>query len=511
MGAALRGRRRTYLADEVKDIVKVKQVCSGASSEWSAASLEPVHHSSGQHTKSAAVRLNLGGGTLAKVILRDTTGDGRFDQVEQPGDVALGEASDCSACFLLPNMAMDLTGDGHADVMMVDTRGDGRYDTLLHRDRASLSFIAAMASEEPVGSPASASSTSRSFFSPRLHKTVDVAEEKQTLAPGWEQVWSQSQNAYYYCHRATRRVTWDRTEAIPSLPGADEGADVRPLAPGWVASQSRTRNATYYRHPETGRTTWQAAEARLGYPTYWSHGSDSTHFVDLVPSGSTFRAVQMLLASTFLYIRTRDRKTRMPAALEAVKVWRVENSAVWGRYATHRAWLQKKADEVGASLPAYDPPAKTSELLPSELRRTLGAQINEVYLFHGTSPTGAAGIVSGGFDLTKAAGTACYGRGVYLSECSSKSDEYCVPDEDGEHSGHCAMFLCRVALGCVLSWPHAEFSEELKASWSLGHYDSILGDRQKLRGTYREFVLPQESQDGAYPEYIVIYKRVYDD
>merc|ERR1712139_153830 len=41
-------------------------------------------------------------------------------------------------------------------------------------------------------------------------------------------------------------------------------------------------------------------------------------------------------------------------------------------------------------------------------------------------------------------------------------------------------------------------------------YDSLLGDRQKLRGTYREFILPTSCFDGAYPEYIIIYKRRYD-
>merc|ERR1712012_799572 len=151
------------------------------------------------------------------------------------------------------------------------------------------------------------------------------------------------------------------------------------------------------------------------------------------------------------------------------------------------------------------------ELLPSDIWRNLSPGIDEVYLFHGTSSAGAVGISSQGINLSKAADTAAYGRGVYLSECSSKSDEYSKAEEDGEHKGHCAVFLCRVALGRILTWPHAEFSEELKVSWATGHYHSILGDRQQLRGTYREFVLPPECVYGVYPEYVVLYKRVFDD
>lgn len=37
-------------------------------------------------------------------------------------------------------------------------------------------------------------------------------------------------------------------------------------------------------------------------------------------------------------------------------------------------------------------------------------------------------------------------------------------------------------------------------------YNSTLGDREKVRGTYREFVVYDDNQ--AYPEYIVLYRRV---
>ena len=40
-----------------------------------------------------------------------------------------------------------------------------------------------------------------------------------------------------------------------------------------------------------------------------------------------------------------------------------------------------------------------------------------------------------------------------------------------------------------------------------GNYDGVLGDREKAVGTYREFVVFDERQ--IYPEYVVLYERVY--
>ena len=36
-------------------------------------------------------------------------------------------------------------------------------------------------------------------------------------------------------------------------------------------------------------------------------------------------------------------------------------------------------------------------------------------------------------------------------------------------------------------------------------YDSLLGDREKARGTFREFVVYDKDQ--IYPEYAIIYRR----
>merc|ERR1712061_245913 len=135
---------------------------------------------------------------------------------------------------------------------------------------------------------------------------------------------------------------------------------------------------------------------------------------------------------------------------------------------------------------------------------SLNASVSEVYLFHGTSSQGALGIADAGFDISKTSSGCLYGRGIYLAECSSKSDEYTEEDTEGLQAGCCAMFLCRALLGNALVWDKY-VSEDLVKEWARGCYHSIIGDREKLRGTYREFVIPKVFSNGVYPEYIIIY------
>ncbi|CAJ1439401.1 unnamed protein product, partial [Effrenium voratum] len=73
-----------------------------------------------------------------------------------------------------------------------------------------------------------------------------------------------------------------------------------------------------------------------------------------------------------------------------------------------------------------------------------------------------------------------------------------------------AMIVCRALLGKV------RYSDEEKPSADdiqrtcLGKdpaYDCVLGDRRKIHGTFREFVLYHDDQ--VYPEFIVVYQRVF--
>jgi len=134
------------------------------------------------------------------------------------------------------------------------------------------------------------------------------------------------------------------------------------------------------------------------------------------------------------------------------------------------------------------------------------ASVNEHYLFHGTSPEGALGIIREGFDLSLA-GTSTglmFGPGAYFAENSSKFDEYAQADD---FSGMCAVLVCRVLCGEMYHTlgevDHATVTKlEFKEK-----YDGVLGDREASVGTYREFVV--FGQDQVYPEYLVFYDREY--
>ena len=73
---------------------------------------------------------------------------------------------------------------------------------------------------------------------------------------------------------------------------------------------------------------------------------------------------------------------------------------------------------------------------------------NTVWLFHGTSSEAAELITRGDFLVDKAGSNAgtLYGRGIYLAESCSKSDEYSHENSQG----HRCILLCRAILGNIL-------------------------------------------------------------
>jgi len=157
-------------------------------------------------------------------------------------------------------------------------------------------------------------------------------------------------------------------------------------------------------------------------------------------------------------------------------------------------------------LSAINGDALTSEA-PEKLGAELRAGLNEVYLWHGTSPEGASAIAEGGFKLDLAGSGSLYGNGVYLAECSSKSDEYSKSALQGVYSGLHCIVLCRAVLGEALHMTAGgkETFGLIREALRSDKYDSVLGDRQASVGTYREFVVYDESK--VYPEYLLLYTR----
>ena len=96
-----------------------------------------------------------------------------------------------------------------------------------------------------------------------------------------------------------------------------------------------------------------------------------------------------------------------------------------------------------------------------------------------------------------------YGAGLYFADSIVKADEYSDADEDGVYS----MLLCRVLGGNVLYSAEDVPDGDLRAQVLEGRYDSVLGDREQVRGTFKEYMV--YDADHVYPAYEIRYRRVF--
>jgi len=185
---------------------------------------------------------------------------------------------------------------------------------------------------------------------------------------------------------------------------------------------------------------------------------------------------------------------------EVLNVVHNQNLRRWSRYSKCRARMFPAMDEVTPL---------TSSSLSSDLGE-LDKSINEFLLFHGTSPTAAQSICDTEFS-TSHAGLSLnrYGDGILFAESSSKADEYAQDDAEGVYQSLYAMLVCRVTCGRMLSslakTPDAQALKSL-CTGKEATYRSVLGDSEVASGSSREFVVFDTDQ--AYPEYIIIYRRV---
>jgi hypothetical protein len=130
----------------------------------------------------------------------------------------------------------------------------------------------------------------------------------------------------------------------------------------------------------------------------------------------------------------------------------------------------------------------------------------ERWLFHGTNPRALEGIAEANFDLSRAGSGAggMYGKGIYCAECSSKADEYSEQDVGGVRG----LLLCRAVLGNIqYNCDKSPNVSLLQSQKEMQGSHTILADRWKAAGTYREYVFGQNEQ--LYPEFIIHYQREY--
>lgn len=229
-------------------------------------------------------------------------------------------------------------------------------------------------------------------------------------------------------------------------------------------------------------------------PDYW----ETHEGVNIVPVPNMMVEMQQLMTDTWKVKYTRDRKLaggtgKVPKGCRVTNVLRVENHASY-----NKTWRRKQ--EVRARRREVE---RTFQTTTTGKLNKLEADVNEVYLFHGTSPQAADSIARTDFRIANAGSSTgmMFGPGIYLAENSSKSDEY-AKEGEGVFVGQYAMLICRSVAGKVLTVTDAgDYSGKVTSQ----EYDSVCGDRLSAVGTFREMVFYQE--DAVYAEYIVIYVR----
>lgn len=286
-----------------------------------------------------------------------------------------------------------------------------------------------------------------------------------------------------------------------------------PGDPDWSTAKTRAdREMCICGHKRKLHASGATGVGAVAYPMNWT-SDPSTEFNNLVPvSDDVFARCQQLLERTYSDVTTRDRANhnggdwRVPRCFSLTSAVRNENSKAWRKYTIHKALLQQEVDLLATAGEADYPKftdVKSTRIWTEFDHDALDDRVNEWYLFHGTSASAAVNICKWDFKM-RLAGTntgTLYGKGTYLAESITKADEY-AKNEGGEYT----VLICRVLGGNVrYTAERTPDPDELTKSVTEGPYDSILGDRVKVSGTYREFII--FDTENVYPEYILKYSR----
>eukprot|EP00928_Gymnodinium_smaydae_P030693 TRINITY_DN22750_c0_g4_i1.p1 TRINITY_DN22750_c0_g4~~TRINITY_DN22750_c0_g4_i1.p1 ORF type:complete len:1241 (+),score=307.76 TRINITY_DN22750_c0_g4_i1:340-4062(+) len=228
---------------------------------------------------------------------------------------------------------------------------------------------------------------------------------------------------------------------------------------------------------------------------------------------------QKIFDETKAEITTRDRKGAVPRGYRVERIQTVMNAESWGSYLKRRDEIAEQCTHFDGAAPYSDDvwdgwsgkvatgSDSCEELLSRCKYPPLSKGANEFLMFHGTKPDAADSIAENHFDMAFACKTGLFGAGLYFAEACSKSDEYVKPDAKDQYP----MIIARVSLGrinyCASVDPITDPGRKaLESSCIGGGYHSVIGDRKKVRGTYREFIVYDHYQ--VYPHFIVWYTRL---
>lgn len=259
-----------------------------------------------------------------------------------------------------------------------------------------------------------------------------------------------------------------------------------------------------------------ASKAAVPYPPYWRVFRGGPPKGDMVAPdyfmryelspqvGSNIAPLQEIIDRSYRDVYTRDRGppgTPVPKGFRLVKAEQIENATDWRMY-----WLKRhKLEATCEANPRFVARKALTETGTLRKHHQLHEQCNEWLLFHGTSKAACNAIAKSDFTMSLAGTTTgtLYGRGSYFADSFTKADEY-AKEEDGVFR----VMVCRIAGGNALYTDAVDpDANHLEQSCLAGEYDSIIGDREKCRGTYKEYVIFDSDQ--VFVEYIFHYVRIF--
>eukprot|EP00929_Paragymnodinium_shiwhaense_P038660 TRINITY_DN20404_c4_g1_i1.p1 TRINITY_DN20404_c4_g1~~TRINITY_DN20404_c4_g1_i1.p1 ORF type:complete len:781 (-),score=240.71 TRINITY_DN20404_c4_g1_i1:236-2578(-) len=247
-----------------------------------------------------------------------------------------------------------------------------------------------------------------------------------------------------------------------------------------------------------------------------------------VEDDETIEALKSLLDKTHKTSRnwTRDRqgasgthdpKTPVPSGYEFVGAVRNEHAALWRVYEISREVVKLQCQAPKRTDLSWETwvPWTMEDVDWSHVG--LCTEANEWMLLHASVPPALEAISKKGFTMktmgkgATTGGGGLYGDGSYFADSITKADEYArgAVEEDGDFQGCRTVSVVRV-LGGRHFYTDEDVSQEEKPLFRQrvleGAYHSTVGDRLKLKNTYREYVTYDAS--GTYLEYIIYYRRL---
>ncbi|GFN82155.1 poly [ADP-ribose] polymerase [Plakobranchus ocellatus] len=354
-----------------------------------------------------------------------------------------------------------------------------------------------------------------SFKNPKTHKASFVAKgEKHAV----EQMINFIQSEYnHWLDSMPKRIASRKAPKRGDIDFIKHAAGCDELFPSyWTLNQKVTEN------PGILRKTMDFFKRKA-----FSDTESVDFLVDV--SSKTRDAIDKLVTSLFdsqLVGVGNDAANLGHKNIKVTSIKRIENPILFEQYNMNRKYLFDKCKrenrlckdigKIGGSKGRV----ATTENLPSFMKEELYWEINEHYLFHGTSV--ATTLVRNGPDPKVGSSGGMFGKGFYLAERTTKADQYADDKNNRSQPGKkLTLIMFRALLGDVFLCNDQHASVQSKTSKKLSRppcmkckedvchcfpqklHDSVMGDGKWL---FREFVLYDKNL--CYPEYIINYTRV---